>query len=92
MANVFIELSREEVYASIPYEVICETRYGGTWDTGKRRRLWKEEFTEEERALSTRLFKQAHMWMLSTGVPEKVVMKTTTLALWGKLAVFCMSL
>ena len=46
--KMYVELSHDEVVKKIPYAVICEGRYGKDWDTGRRKRLWKEQFTEEE--------------------------------------------
>lgn len=90
--KIMVELTRDEIYARIPYALICETRYGARWDTSRRRRRWAEEFTEKEKAASTRLFSLAHQWYLVKGVPDTVVMTTKMLALWEKLGAFCGSL
>ena len=94
MASVKIDiiLSRDEVNEQIPYALICMTRYGANWDTGRRKRRWKEEFTEAERDAASRLFSLSHKWLLTTGVPEEVRMHHSTYALWLKLGAFCASI
>ena len=94
MASVQIDiiLSRDEVNSQIPYAIICMTRYGSHWDTGKRRRRWTEEFSESERDAAYRLFSLAHKWLLTTGVPDQVRMHHSTYALWLKLGDFCASI
>ena len=52
----------------------------------------REWFTESERNACNRLHAQARTWYLHKGVPDEVVMKPTTLALWHKLAGFCCEL
>lgn len=91
MARVAIDviLTRDEVNAQIPYALICMTRYGQSWNTGRRRRRWLEEFTEAERISASRLFSMSHTWTLIKGVPEEVRMSAHTLALWLKLGEFC---
>lgn len=90
--KIMMELTRDEIRARIPYALICETRDGARWGTSRRRRRWAEEFTEQEKSASTRLFSLAHQWYLVKGVPDKVVMSAGTLALWEKLGAFCGSL
>lgn len=90
--TMMLVLSREDVHKDIPYGVICETRESSRWDTGRRRRLWKELFTEKEREAATRLFGLAHRWYLTSGVPDEVKMTLSTLTLWTKLGAFCASI
>ena len=90
--ETFLVLTRDEVNHRIPYGVVCMTRFGARWDTGRRRRRWLEEFTEKEREAATRLFNQSHRWLLTTGVPESVRMTPKTFGLWIKLANFCASI
>lgn len=92
MAKIMIVLSREEVQRDIAYGMICQTMFGASWDTGRRRRRWAEEFTEAERDACSRLKNQAHRWYLTTGIPETVTMSLKTFALWQKLAEFCASI
>lgn len=87
--KMMLVLSREEVHREIPYAVICETRESSVWNTSRRRRLWKDMFTETEREAATRLFQMAHRWYLTTGVPDKVTMTLSTMQLWQKLGEFC---
>ncbi|MGN9098068.1 hypothetical protein [Flintibacter porci] len=87
--ETFLVLTSEEVNATIPYALVCMTRFGSHWETGYRRRRWLEEFTEQEREASARLFKQSRQWLLATGVPETVRMTPQTFALCAKLGKFC---
>ena len=90
--GTYVKLTHDEIVDKIPYSLICQTRYGARWDTGKRRRAWVQQFSESERRLACTLFRQAHLWYLVRGVPDEVVMKASTLALWMKLGAFCGSL
>lgn len=87
--KMMLVLSREEVHREIPYAVICETREGSAWNTCRRRRLWNGMFTKAEKEAATRLFRMAHRWYLTTGVPEEVTMTMSTMRLWQKLGEFC---
>lgn len=86
--TLIIALSRKEIAADIPYELICQTRYGAAWDTGTRRRKWLETFSAEERDKSETIFKLSHKWF-TKGLPEEVRMDMDTYRLWHKIAVFC---
>ena len=92
MASMFFEFDHDEIQNTIPYAMICETRFGSVWNTTKRRRRWSAEFTEAERDLAGKLFMQAYRWYVITGVPDKVKMKSTTYDLWNRLTAFCASL
>lgn len=94
MATVKIDvvLTRDEVNANIPYDLICMTRYGAHWETRKRKQRWLAEFTEAERNAASRLFALSHTWFLVKGVPDEVRMSAHTLALWLKLGEFCASI
>ena len=91
-AKVMLTLSSEEIKQQIPYPMICETRFGSTWDTGRRRRAWESQFTVQEREEAETLFRQAYNWHLKKGVPESVTMPSQTLLLWNRIAEFCASL
>ena len=91
-ATVDITLTRDEVNATIPYAMICESRESSRWVGRKRIERWRNEFTEQEREAASRLFSQAHDWYLKKGVPEHVTMTAGTFALWHKLAAFCATL
>lgn len=86
--EIRIKLTRDEVNEQIPYPVICQGRYGSLWDTRKVRNRWREEFDEETREAAESLFRQAHRWYLTTGVPDVVEMPGRTLALWIRLGEF----
>lgn len=92
MAKLEIVLSRDEVQKQIPYAMICETRYGAVWETMRRKRLWKESFTESEKEIAYKLFRQAHSWYLGKGIPDEVRMSLNTRCMWDRLAAFCCSL
>ena len=83
-----IKLTRDEVNELIPYALICEGRYGSLWDTRKVRNRWREEFDEETREAAEPLFRLAHKWYLTSGVPDVVEMSGRTWALWLRLAEF----
>lgn len=86
-----LRLDREEI-ERLPYAVICEARYGARWDTGRRKRMWTQEFTESERKKATEIFRQAHRFYLVSGCPDELVMSPSTLSLWRRLGDFCASL
>lgn len=92
MARIMIVMSRGEIQKEIPYEMICQTMLGAAWETCRRRRLWKEVFTESEREACLKLRNQARKWYLLTGVPDEVTMSVNTFRLWQRLAAFCASL
>ena len=92
MASLMIVLNREEIQHTINYPLICETMCGAAWQTGKRRRRWREEFTESERRACYHLKAMAYKWYLRTGGPNKLTMTLNTMALWKKLEAFCASL
>lgn len=41
----YLVLTSDEVNLRIPYALVCMTRFGAHWETGRRRRRWLEEFT-----------------------------------------------
>ena len=92
MAKLMLVMTSEEVHASIPYAMVCMTRYGKDWNTMRCKRRWKMEFTEVEREAANRLFSRSHDWLLGRGVPDEVKMTSGTFALWQKLGNFCASL
>ena len=85
----YIGLDREEIKSKIPYPVVAETMSSSKWNTGRRKRLMKEQFTESEIAATYRLHRQARDWYLYKGVPDEVQMTLKTYDLWQKLADFC---
>lgn len=87
--NVMLVLNREDIQREIPYEVICEAREGSRWNAGRRKRLWNETFSENEKAACASLFREAKKWYLIKGVPETLMLKPSTLLLWKKLGSFC---
>lgn len=91
-AKVFLFLERDEVTRAIPYALICETIGGSVWSTGKRKRAWVKEFSEDEREKCGRLYKTAYDRYLRQGVPDVVKMLPETLKLWIRLGNFCYSL
>lgn len=92
MAKLYVSLTAEEVHANIPYSLICMTRYGSAWDTGRRRRTWLADFSKSEREAAGRMFRVAHDWTVGRGVPGTVRMTVKTFNLWQKLGDFCASI
>ena len=92
MARLMIVLDHDEVQNQIPYSLICMTREGSVWNTMRRKRRWKFEFTDAEKEAASKLFRLAHTWTLVKGVPDEVTMSTKTYELWQKLGAFCGSL
>jgi len=90
--ETYIVLNRDEINRNIPYAIVCETMSGAHWNTGKRKRLMKEQFTQSEIEAVYRLHKQAHSWYLVKGVPDELRITPHILALWHKLANFCCQL
>lgn len=90
--KTYITLNRDEIRAQIPYALVCETMSGAKWNTGKRKRLMKERFTEAEREKIYKLHKQARSWHLVKGVPDELKLSVNTMLLWQKLANFCCEL
>ena len=92
MARILLELNEDEIRRDLAYALICETRETSVWNTMRRKRAWLETFSEKEREKCTKIFNQAHSWYLIKGVPDSIVMSTSTYALWKKLEWFCASL
>lgn len=87
--KLYISLSSDEIRERIPYALVAETMSGARWNTGRRKRLMKQRFTESEIDAIYRLHKQAYSWYLVKGVPDEVKMTMNTYNLWQKLANFC---
>lgn len=90
--KTYIILNRDEIRAQIPYALVCETMSGAKWNTGRRKRLMKERFTEAEREKIYKLHKQARNWHLIKGMPDELKLSVNTLLLWHELANFCCEL
>lgn len=87
--KLYISLNQDDIYEQILYAIVAETMSGARWNTGRRRRLMKQQFTEAEIEATYRLHKQAYSWYLVKGVPDEVKMTLNTYHLWQKLANFC---
>ena len=90
--KLYISFNADEIRKEIPYAIVAETMSCSVWNTGRRRRLMKEQFTEAEIEASYRLHRLAYAWYLRTGVPEEIKMTLNTYHLWHKLANFCSTL
>lgn len=90
--KLYISLNREEIQNQIPYSIVAETMSRAVWNTGRRKRLMKEQFTEAEIEATYRLHRIARDWYLYKGVPEEATMTLSTYELWQKLANFCCEL
>lgn len=91
-AETYIVFNADEIREHIPFQLVAETMSRSIWDTGRRRRLMKEQFTEAEIDACYKMHRQAREWYLYKGVPEELKLRPKTLELWWKLAKFCMSL
>lgn len=87
--KLYISLNHDEIQERIPYPIVAETMSRAVWNTGKRKRLMKQYFTESEIEATYRLHKQAYDWYLRKGVPDEVKMTLHTYELWQRLASFC---
>ena len=91
--TALIHMTYEDVHRELPYMMICEAVEGCRWETGKRKRMMKEWFTDAERRKLTEIKKLAHRWALTKGVPDKgVTMAVSTYKLWKKFGDFCASI
>ena len=92
MAKLYLSLTHDDVLRMIPYGLIASTRYGGKWNTIRRKKLWDELFSESEKKSASRLFSTAKSWYVVKGVPDSVMMSIHTFDLWLKLGEFCASI
>ncbi len=91
MAKIMLVMTHEEVDTNIAYSLICFSRYGSAWDTGRRRRAWQLDFTEDEKKAAGRLFRQSFEWTCGRGLSGTIRMTMNTFNLWRKLGEFCAS-
>lgn len=91
-ARVYLKLDREEIRRLIPYDLICETYSREIFRTGRAKRIRKEYFTPEEWTRCMELARLACKWALRTGAPEEITITAHTLALWERLAAYCMEI
>lgn len=68
--ELYVELSRDEIEGSIPYSMLCMTRFGSVWNTMRRKRRWSQEFSEKERRSAEEIFRKAHNFTVRSGVPD----------------------
>lgn len=59
-AVTYLILTHDEVNEQIPYAVVAETMGSARWNTGRRRRLMKQRFTESEIESIYELHKKAY--------------------------------
>lgn len=90
--KLYLSFNHDEIQAEIPYAIVVQTMSSAKWQTGRRKRLMKESFTESEINAIPRLHRQAREWYLYKGVPDEVQMTMNTYHLWHKLAIFCYEL
>ena len=90
--RMMIEFNRDDIQKRLPYMLLWETRSSSRWQTGRRKRLYQEQFTEQERHAASRIFSQARQWAAITGAPDNVTMSIRTAELWEKLGRFCAEL
>ena len=87
--ETYIVMNGDEIRENIPYPVIAETMSCSRWNTGKRKRMMSEQFTDVEINAIYRIHKQARQWYLVKGVPDELKITPHILVLWHKLASFC---
>lgn len=87
-----VVFEHDEIGEAIPYQMICMTRYGSVWNTMRRKRRWKEEFSAYERERLNAMCRQAYQWTCVTGLPQTLKMSMGTYELWNRLTEFCASL
>lgn len=92
MATIEMVFTAEEIHRKIPYHFICQTRYGSIWNTMRRKLKWNNEFSEDEKVDSEKIFRRAYNWSVGNGVPESVRMNLKTYFLWNKIEKFCSEL
>ena len=91
--KLYLELSHDEIQREIPYMIVAETMCRSVWNTGRRKRMFVQQFTEAEHDRIYKMKSQAYAWALVRGVPLKgVKMTIETYRLWHRLADFCASL
>ena len=88
MAKIEMIFTSEEIIKEIPYQFICQTRYSSIWDTMRRKVLWNNVFTEEEKEQVERMFRQTYTWC-TKGITDTVRMDFYTYLLWDKIRKFC---
>ena len=87
--NMLLVLTYDEIQEQIPYAFVAETMSSSVWNTGKRKRLMAQYFTEAEMEEADKLHRIARNWYMYKGVPEEVQMTMDTYYLWNRLAAFC---
>lgn len=87
--KMLIVLNQDEIQKQVPYAVIAETMSSSIWNTGKRKRLMANYFTEAEMEEADSLHRIARNWYMYKGVPKEAQMTMDTYYLWQRLAQFC---
>lgn len=87
--ETYIIMNRDEIRDNIPYPVVAEMMSGARWNTGRRKRMMRERFTDTEIDAIYCMHKQARQWHLVKGVPDELRITPHILKLWHKLAAFC---
>ena len=87
--SYYIEMDYEYVRQVIPYQIIAETTSMSIWNTGRRKRLYKQMFTEAEQKKLYEIIKQARRFAFVNIPADGMKASAHTLALWRRLADFC---
>ena len=90
--KLYLHLNRDEVREKIPYELVAETFAREIHKTGRGKRIFNEMFDESEKTKIRELRSKASAWAFRTGCPDNIKITPKTLALWYKLAEYCMRL
>ena len=86
--NVVLDI--DELNDKLHYRLICETTHSSLWNTGKIKRAFNSEFTEEEKVVVEQIRKKSHRWYLHS-LPKEltVTMSSDEFKIWKKLKNFC---
>lgn len=87
--ETMVTLDHDEVRDKLHYDLINDTMGSSKWQSGSVQRKFREQFTDSEREVVSKLYAQAKKWRLSTGAPENVSMTMTCFKLWERLHRFC---
>ena len=88
--QVMIVLNHIKFKQLIPYPVIVES-----WDkikSGKPKREWLKQFTEEERKRIAYYYKKFYDWYLLTGAPMSISLKSKNITLLQRAVNFFASI
>lgn len=83
-----VRIPIDELNDKLHYMLIGETMSGSKWSTGKVKRAFKAEFSQEERDMCFSIWRKARKWCLRALPQEPVEMYMDEYKLWIKLKDF----